>query len=107
MPTYNKLVRDFIPEVIARAGKTCTTEKIEGQEYKKALQKKLQEEVKEYLHAQTNEEAEEELADILEVIHALTAVHDSSIEKIEAVRERKAKERGGFTEGIVLLEVKE
>ncbi|WP_286884010.1 nucleoside triphosphate pyrophosphohydrolase [Aneurinibacillus sp. UBA3580] len=97
MPTYNKLVRDLIPDIITRTGKTCITHKVEGRAYETALRKKLLEEIKEYIQAQTNEQAKEELA----------AVHDSSTEEIEAIRAQKAEERGRFTRGIVLFEVKE
>ncbi|MFT9846762.1 phosphoribosyl-ATP pyrophosphohydrolase [Aneurinibacillus sp. REN35] len=107
MPSYHKLVRDLIPEIIEQAGKVCTTRKVEKEEYEAALQNKLQEEVKEYLEAKTQEEAKEELADVLEVISALANIHGSSLQDIDTLRIQKAKERGGFAKGIVLIEVKE
>lgn len=54
MPTYNKLVRDLIPDIITRTGKMCITHKVEGRAYETALRKKLLEEIKEYIQAQTN-----------------------------------------------------
>lgn len=39
-------------------------------------------------------EAIEELADLLETIHAFTEYHGSSIQEVEQVRNRKAAERG-------------
>ena len=41
----------------------------------------------------------EELADILEVIHALIESDGSTIEEIERIREIKKEERGGFSKG--------
>ncbi|WP_129729154.1 nucleoside triphosphate pyrophosphohydrolase [Ectobacillus funiculus] len=107
MPIYNKLVRDHIPAVIERAGKTCTTRRLEKSEYIQELKKKSQEELTEYLQASDDESALEELADLLEVIHALAKCHGADIEEVERIRERKAEERGGFGERIFLVEVQD
>ena len=45
---YNKLVRDRIPEIIEKDGKTCITSHLSLGEYQMALDAKLGEEVKEY-----------------------------------------------------------
>jgi len=105
MPIYNKLVRDRIPAIIEQAGKTFTTRILDEEEYKKELQKKAFEELKEYVQAMTDEAALEELADVLEIVHALAACHDASIEQVEQIRMKKAEERGGFREKIFLVEV--
>ena len=47
---------------------------------------------------------ENELADLSEVIRALSEVIGSSPEQVEFERQKKAQERGGFFEGIVLDE---
>lgn len=52
MPTYNKLVRDRIPELIINSGNTCLTTTLNEKTYKTELQKKLQEEVQEYLESE-------------------------------------------------------
>ncbi|PSQ46693.1 hypothetical protein BRD19_11675 [Halobacteriales archaeon SW_7_65_23] len=44
----------------------------------------------------------EELADVLEVVHALRAEHGVSAERLAEIREEKAAERGRFADGIVL-----
>ena len=49
MKKYNKLVRDFIPEVIEADGKKCEIEIVYGKEKTKFLEDKLKEEVNEYL----------------------------------------------------------
>lgn len=107
MPIYNKLVRDYIPAVIERAGKTYTTRRLEESEYIEELKKKSQEELTEYLQAADNESALEELADLLEVIRALSKCHGADIEEVERIREKKAEERGGFGERIFLVEVRD
>lgn len=107
MPVHNKLVRDNIPKIIKNSGKKCTTEILDDERYVIELKKKLKEEVNEYFEAPNNEEALEELADILELIHALSRVHSASIDQIEHIREDKAKKRGGFDQKVFLIEVED
>lgn len=107
MPIYNKLVRDRIPEVIEKTGKQFLSRILEEKEYEIELKKKLGEELKEYNEAKTNEEAVEELADILELLHAATKIHDSSFDELEKVRKAKAEKRGGFEKRIFLIEVED
>lgn len=107
MPIYNKLVRDRIPEVIESTGKQFTTRILENEEYIKELKKKSFEELEEYINAENDNDAIEELADLLEIIHALTECHGASIEKVEAVRVKKAEKRGRFKEKIFLMEVED
>ncbi|MFC4022318.1 phosphoribosyl-ATP pyrophosphohydrolase [Oceanobacillus longus] len=107
MPTYNKLVRDRIPEIIKNSGKDLKTETLNHDRYILELKKKLYEEVEEYQQAATQKDALEELADVLELMHALTNVHGSSIEEVEKIRAKKAEKRGGFDEKIFLIEVED
>lgn len=107
MPTYNKLVRDRIPEIIEKTGKKFTTTILSDQEYIKELKKKSFEELEEYVNTSTHEDALEELADVLEIIHALSRCHGSSIKGVEKIREKKAEERGGFEERIYLVDVED
>lgn len=48
MKIYNKLVRDKIPEIIEKDGKSCKTHILSNDEYIVALEVKLNEEVAEY-----------------------------------------------------------
>ena len=98
---HNKLVRDRIPNIIANDRKTAKIREIDGAELKRALVEKLSEEGEEYLEAMNSEE----LADILEVIHALIESAGSTIEEIERIREIKKEERGGFSKGYFLESV--
>lgn len=105
MPTYNKLVRDKIPEVIYNTGKTCRVRTLSDEDYLTELKKKCKEELEEYLSSSNDEEAVEELADLLELIHTLAQVHGSDPEKLEKVKLSKANKRGGFQEKIFLIDV--
>jgi len=95
---YNKLVRDNIPEIIKEKGENPLSHIAEEKEYWQKLREKLQEEVNEFLE----EESEEEFADILEVIYAICEVKGISKEKVEALREKKAEERGSFKKKVIL-----
>lgn len=96
---YGKLIRDRIPEIIAAQGKECETRILDGAEYHLELERKLQEEVAEYLASG----AAEELADMMEVIYAIAQENGLSPEDLERLRLEKREQRGGF-EGRVFLE---
>ena len=100
---YNKLVRDRIPEIIEASGKSCKTEILSDEKYLEMIDAKLDEELAEY-HKDQNIE---ELADLLEVIHAATLARGYTLEELENVRARKAEKRGKFTKKILLIEVEE
>lgn len=107
MPTYNKLVRDNIPQVIEKTNKQFSTRVLSKEEYMLEVKKKMNEELEEYQEAATNEEAVEELADILELIHAAAKIHGATIEQLEEIRRAKAEKRGGFEKRIFLIEVED
>lgn len=101
MKTYNKLVRDLIPEVIRKDGKECEVDVASVEARAKLLEAKLIEEVNEYLEDKNLEE----LVDIMEVLFGLTHSLGYSEEELLNKREEKLKERGGFKEGIILKKV--
>jgi predicted house-cleaning noncanonical NTP pyrophosphatase (MazG superfamily) len=103
MPTYNKLVRDRIPEIIAASGKQCVTEILSDTAYLDKLHQKLQEELDEYLQ----DHDLSELADLLEVIYAVAQAKGMTKEELEQVRVAKADQRGGFERKILLVGVEE
>jgi predicted house-cleaning noncanonical NTP pyrophosphatase (MazG superfamily) len=107
LPVYNKLVRDRIPEIIHNTGKDFTTRTLNKEEYILELKKKSFEELEEYMNAQNNEEAVEELADLLEIIYAFAEYHGQSFYSIEEIRRRKFEQRGGFREKIFLIDVED
>ena len=99
--SYQKLVRDRIPEIIVSSGRACVTEILSDEDYLQMLDAKLDEELAEY-HADRNIE---ELADLMEVIRACAVARGYTIEKLERVRSDKAAKRGGFEKKILLKEV--
>lgn len=52
--TYNKLVRDNVPDIIRANGGTCKTKTVKGEELRTALREKLCEEVAEFLAAKAS-----------------------------------------------------
>lgn len=107
MPIYNKLVRDKIPEIIEKSGKQFSTSILNDKDYIKELKNKLNEEIEEYHNAKTDEESLEELADVLEIMHALVKVHDKTMVELEGIRAKKVNERGGFNDKVFLIEVED
>ncbi len=101
--TYNKLVRDKIPEIIEADGKTCKTEVLSDEEYLRMVDAKLDEELAEY-HKEQNIE---ELADLLEVLYAAALARGYTLGELENVRASKTEKRGAFREKILLKEVVE
>lgn len=99
---YNKLVRDNIPAIILeKEGKVAVTSTLSGRDLDNALMEKLGEELAEF----TADRSEEEMADILEVLYALAGNSDSAWSSVERKRLDKRAERGGFEDGIFLIEV--
>jgi predicted house-cleaning noncanonical NTP pyrophosphatase (MazG superfamily) len=96
---HNKLVRDKIPEIIAEHGERPVMCILDDVGYKQELKKKLHEEFGEF----DQSESIEELADILEIIHALASVDGIDHDRLEAMRQEKRKERGGFDRRIFLI----
>ena len=99
--TYNKLVRDLIPDIIKSSGSSCTTVVLDEEEYLKMLDAKLDEELLEY-HKDHNIE---ELADLLEVLYAVVAARGYTMEQLESVRTQKALSKGTFQNRILLKTV--
>ncbi|WP_226036717.1 nucleoside triphosphate pyrophosphohydrolase [Aquibacillus saliphilus] len=107
MPIHNKLVRDLIPQIIEKSGKQYSTRTLDDNEYITALRTKLEEELNEYLKADNDQDSLEELADLMELIHALAKTHGASIEQVEKIRQQKEEQRGGFNDKVFLIEVEE
>ena len=103
MQSFNKLVRDKIPEIIEANGDVPQYHIIEcDDEYLQELLKKDVEEGRE-LAEDTNLE---ELADKLEVIYAIAKAKGFTPEQVEATRLTKLEARGGFDKRIFLESTK-
>lgn len=99
---HNKLARDKIHEILEAKGVRFESRILNDQEYGRELGLKLQEEVKELLEAKDVDHLVEEMADVVEVIHAMLARKGKTFEDLEAVRESKLAARGGFYKKIFL-----
>lgn len=96
MESYNKLVRDNIPEMLDTKGITYEKRIASPEEYKIELIKKLAEEIAEFQEAGDIEE----LADVIEVLEAIKKLPEYA--DVESVRQAKLLERGGFEKQIIL-----
>ena len=101
--TYKKAVRDKIPEIIENSGKKCIVQKLTDEDYLLELEKKLHEEITEYLSSRELEE----LADVFEVIYRILQLRNVSVEEMESIRSEKFLKRGGFEQNYFLLEVRD
>lgn len=99
---YNKLVRDKIPEIIAGSGKAVTYRILSEEEYKFALEEKLDEEVIEFHESKSVEE----IADIIEVLNAI--IKANGCRWIAVIKEsiKKKFAKGGFKRRAFLEDVK-
>ena len=103
---YNKLVRDKIPEYIISKGGKPVIHIEDDKEYWQKLKEKLQEEVREFIEA----ESIEEMADVMEIIDAILDFTPRGTgkkfdkEELEKVKNKKAEESGKFKNKIILEE---
>ena len=98
MKEYNKLVRDKIPQIIESNGEKCKSRVLSDEEYLVELNKKIKEELNEYLESGEIEE----LADLEEVLRAILDVKKCTYKEFEYIRIAKAQKRGAFKQKIFL-----
>lgn len=98
MKIYNKLVRDNIEEIMISKGAKPVTRILSDEEYLTELNKKLLEEVNEYLDSGEVEE----LVDIKEVFLAILEAKQISNDNLEEIRLNKVKKRGAFKKRLFL-----
>lgn len=103
--TYNKLVRDKIPEIIEVKGEIAVTKRLTNEEYWNALLEKALEELNEVRSAEDLEETKTELADLLEVIRAMSEYNGFPFLEIIEEADKKAAQRGRFENRIHLIAV--
>ncbi len=104
----NKLIRDLLPEIYAKQGKTCVTEKLELEEFATQLMRLLDEEMAKFKQAFDEEDDElavKRIADVVEILYAvldLIGVPEQSFEKIRLANKQKY---GGYENRLLLKEI--
>ncbi|WFD12185.1 nucleoside triphosphate pyrophosphohydrolase [Tepidibacter hydrothermalis] len=101
MKTYDKIVRDKIPQIIDNAGKKFDIHIVSDDEAISYLDTKLDEEVKEF-HEDNNLE---ELADVMEILFSLAKKMGYSEDDLLNKRLEKKESNGGFDKNIILTKV--
>ncbi len=104
----NKLIRDLLPEIYAKQGKTCVTETLELEEFANQLMQLLDEEMAKFKQAFDEEDDElavKRIADVVEILYAvldLIGVPEQSFEKIRLANKQKY---GGYENRLLLKEI--
>ncbi|HBC84721.1 MAG TPA: phosphoribosyl-ATP pyrophosphohydrolase [Clostridiales bacterium] len=101
--TYNKLIRDNNVKIMEEKGCKVTYEILDDEQYGKELDKKLKEEVEEYLE----DYSIEEMADVMEVIYAILEYRETTMQDVEKVRLEKRNKKGAFKRRVFLKDVEE
>jgi predicted house-cleaning noncanonical NTP pyrophosphatase (MazG superfamily) len=94
-----KLIRDRLPQIMRSQGLAVFDRRLDDDEFLAVLGHKLVEEANEARLA-TPDEITGELADVLEVVHALAQAHGLSLAEVENARLAKRAERGGFDDRV-------
>lgn len=94
--TFNKLVRDKIPEMLDKNRGETETEILNNEKYIECLYAKLKEECEEVITADSKENLAEELADLLEVMGAIAKTNNIDFAEVEKIKTIKKEKRGGF-----------
>ena len=100
---YNKLVRDYIPDILEELGLDFEVTQVTDYEVTPYLYKKLDEEVQEF----KDSDSLEEIVDILEVLLTITSKYGYSIDELLEMLYSKRREKGGFKENFILKSIKE
>jgi predicted house-cleaning noncanonical NTP pyrophosphatase (MazG superfamily) len=101
LPAQGKLVRDRIPEIIAKDGRRPVVEHVDPDDLLAALRLKVLEEASELAEAH-DQQIVEEVADVLEVLMALSELIGVAWSDVNEKRLEKRSQRGGFENGIWL-----
>ena len=105
--TYNKLIRDKIPEIIKKDNAIPKISILNDEQFAIALKEKLVEEAKELLEARTSEEILNELSDVLELVESIATNNKLTITEVEKQKLVKKEKRGGFEKKLFLEYVDE
>lgn len=100
---YRKLVRDRIPEICEADGNDAVIKTLTLKQFQEELRRKFLEEAKEIKNAKNKKELIEELADILELVDALSESLGVPRYALERTQREKRQKRGGFKKKIYLV----
>ena len=107
MKTYNKLVRDRIPEIIQKEGNTADIIILSEESFIQAIKEKLIEEANEVLNADNRDDVLSELADLREVMDAIKQIYNINTLEVNTIQAVKALQRGKFEKRLYLKSVSE
>lgn len=94
-----KLVRDKIPELFKKAGRTPITSIADPELFKTLLEAKLLEEISEFM---TPTRDVTELADVLEVVYCLALTQGVTVDELNDMRYQKLMRLGTFMDRTIL-----
>jgi predicted house-cleaning noncanonical NTP pyrophosphatase (MazG superfamily) len=103
MKVYKRLVRDKVPDMILRDNQLPVTRTLNDKEYEEELNKKLEEEVKDYLVNKNYID----MIDIVEVIDAILDFKGIDKDAFEKERINKANKKGTFKDRTYLEKIME
>jgi predicted house-cleaning noncanonical NTP pyrophosphatase (MazG superfamily) len=98
---YNKLVRDYFPELMKEKGIEVEFEELDSSQYTEKLMEKFNEEVEKFRNAGTDRLLSE-IVDLLEVIYAIAEHRGITESEVEFMRQLKKNRSGGFRKRIML-----
>lgn len=107
MKIYNKLIRDRIPEIIAKDGNTADIIILSEESFKQAIKEKLIEEATEVLNADNRDEVLSELADLQEVMDTIKQMYNINTLEVNTIQAVKALQRGKFEKRLYLKNIYE
>ena len=103
---FNKLVRNKLPAIYKKLNETIVYRTLHGIELQIALRQKLIEEASEVpFEAGTREEVINELSDVEQVMKDIKSETNITDEEVEAARQRKFNEKGGFSNGTFVEQI--
>jgi predicted house-cleaning noncanonical NTP pyrophosphatase (MazG superfamily) len=103
---YNKLVRDYFPELMKEKGREIEFDVLDNSEFSEKLMEKFNEEVEKFRHASTDRLLSETV-DLLEVIYAIAEHRGITESEVEFMRQLKKNRSGGFRKKIMLKTISE
>lgn len=100
---FEKLVRDKIPDRIARDGQRPITKILSWRQLRRELREKLVEEAIEVRNTNGGRRLLDELADVYEVLNELALLCGAGMAGVRKAATTKRRAKGGFKKGIYLI----